>query len=353
MNEVLKNGARVATPGEFTKRAFLNGRIDLSEAEAIGKLIEAKSEDAVKMLSRHIKGELKIFIEKARDDLLEIMAYVEVVIDYAEEDLPKNVEEEAFRKLKELTQSLEKILKNSKQREGLFNGFRVSIVGKPNVGKSSLLNTLLEYDRAIVSDIAGTTRDTIEEEVRVGTHLVKIVDTAGIREAKDEIEKIGVKRSYEAINDSDIIIAMFDNSRISNHEDKDILKFLEQNSQDKKIFYVLNKTDLDKKFDIALPDDMIMLNSKSDTSTLIDRLQEFLDSSFVNDELVLASSRQIYAVSNALSLLKESFNLIEDKELELFSFNLNEAIYHLSSITRPFERSEILDSMFSNFCLGK
>lgn len=352
IREVLKLGARVANPGEFTKRAFLNGRIDLSEAEAIVKLIEAKSDSAVKMLSRHIKGELKNFIEKARCDLLEIISYVEVVIDYAEDDLPANIEENTHQKLEKLIVSLEKILKNSKQREGLLNGFKISIIGKPNVGKSSLLNKLLEFDRAIVSDIAGTTRDTIEEEIKIGTHIVKIIDTAGIREAKDEIEKIGISRSYEAVQNSDIVFAVFDNSETYDEQDAEILEFLEK-QKDKKIFYILNKTDLPKKFDKYLPKETIELSCKKDTSCLIQKLESFLDSSFIDDELILSSARQIFAVTDTLGLLKESRELIKNKELELFAFNLNEAIYHLSSITRPFERSEILDSMFSNFCLGK
>ncbi|MDR0467832.1 MAG: tRNA uridine-5-carboxymethylaminomethyl(34) synthesis GTPase MnmE [Campylobacteraceae bacterium] len=352
MNEVLKLGARVANPGEFTKRAFLNGRIDLSEAEAIQKLIEAKSDSAIKMLSRHLRGELKNFIENARDELLEIISYIEVAIDYAEEDLPQNIEEQIYAKLEKLTNSLEKILKNSKQRDGLLSGFKISIIGKPNVGKSSLLNKLLEYDRAIVSDIAGTTRDTIEEEIKIGTHIVKIIDTAGIREAKDEIEKIGISRSFEAVQNSDIVFAMFDNSKVADREDVEIFEFLKK-QEDKKIFYILNKNDLPNKFNRDLIDGAIELNCKEDTSALVERLEEFLSGSFIDDELMLSSSRQIFAVSNALELLKDSYELVKNRELELFAFNLNEAIYHLASITRPFERSEILDSMFSNFCLGK
>ena len=352
MNEVLKLGAKVANPGEFTKRAFLNGRIDLSEAEAIQKLIEAKSDSAIKMLSRHLRGELKNFIENARDELLEIISYIEVAIDYAEDDLPQNIEEQIYAKLEKLTNSLEKILKNSKQRDGLLSGFKISIIGKPNVGKSSLLNKLLEYDRAIVSDIAGTTRDTIEEEIKIGTHIVKIIDTAGIREAKDEIEKIGISRSFEAVQNSDIVFAMFDNSKVADREDIEIFEFLKK-QEDKKIFYILNKNDLPNKFNRDLIDGAIELNCKEDTSALVERLEEFLSGSFIDDELMLSSSRQIFAVSNALELLKDSYELVKNRELELFAFNLNEAIYHLASITRPFERSEILDSMFSNFCLGK
>ncbi|MFV0480431.1 MAG: tRNA uridine-5-carboxymethylaminomethyl(34) synthesis GTPase MnmE [Campylobacteraceae bacterium] len=353
VKEILKHGARVANPGEFTKRAFLNGRIDLTKAEAIGQLIEAKSESAAKMLSRHLKGELKDFVESARDDLIEIMAHVEVVIDYAEEDLPKNIEDITKEKLNSLIEALKKILIASKQREGLMNGFKVAIIGKPNVGKSSLLNKLLQYDRAIISDIAGTTRDTIEEEIRVGTHLVKFVDTAGIREASDEIEKIGISRSLEAIKSADIVIAMFDNSRVFDKQDEAILELIKDYEEDKKIIYILNKSDLTKKFNKTLSQDMILLSCKNDTSLLILRLEELLDNNLSHDEIVLSSTRQISAVENTLNSLITSQELINEGELELFSFNLNEAITSLSSITRAFDRTEILDSMFSKFCLGK
>ncbi len=198
LNEVLKHGARLATPGEFSKRAFLNGRIDLTEAEAIAKLIETKSIDAAKILTRQMKGEVKEFVESVRENLVEVLAFVEVNIDYAEEDLPQDLMDQIKDKLDDLRIELKKTYDSSKRREGLIEGFKVSIVGKPNVGKSSLLNSLLNYDRAIISDIAGTTRDTIEEEIRIGTHLIKIVDTAGIREANDTIERIGIQRSKKA-----------------------------------------------------------------------------------------------------------------------------------------------------------
>ena len=212
MQEIINYGARIATPGEFSKRAFLNGKIDLSKAEAISKLIEARSEDAVKLLARQLKGELSTFVEDIRKDLLFMLAYTEVSIDYAEEDLPTDIFDQIQKKLDSITLKLVNTLDASKRREGLIEGFKVAIIGKPNVGKSSLLNKLLNFDRAIISDIAGTTRDTIEESVKIGTHIIKIVDTAGIRDASDEIEKIGIEKSLAAVEESDIVIALFDNS---------------------------------------------------------------------------------------------------------------------------------------------
>jgi tRNA modification GTPase len=352
LEAVLKSGARLANPGEFTKRAFLNGRIDLSKAEAIGKLIEAKSISAAKLLSRHLKGELQHFVEKAREDLLEIMAFVEVTIDYAEEDLPKDIESQAHEKLKLLTSSLEKILENSKQREGLIDGFKIAIVGRTNVGKSSLLNKLLHYERAIISDVEGTTRDTIEEEIKIGTHIVKFVDTAGIREADNEIEKIGIKRSLNAIEAADIIIGVFDNSRQISSEDGDILKLL-RDAADKKVLHILNKCDLPSHFDISRLENPIKISCEQDIKPLTDALNEHLNTLDINEEIMLSSARQITAVAKTLENIKVSRDLLNDGALELFSFHLNEAINALASITRTYERDEVLEAMFSKFCLGK
>ncbi len=230
MQEVLKCGARLANPGEFSKRAFLNGKIDLTKAEAIAKIIEARSEDAVKLLAKQLKGELTNFVNDIREDLLFMLAYTEVNIDYAEEDLPSDIFEQIQNKLDKIKEKLSNTLDASKRREGLIEGFKVAIVGKPNVGKSSLLNKLLNFDRAIISDIAGTTIDTIEESVKIGTHIIKIVDTAGIREADDVIEKIGIEKSIEAVNEADIVIALFDNSKSLDDEDRKILNILEDNS---------------------------------------------------------------------------------------------------------------------------
>jgi tRNA modification GTPase len=353
LDAVIKCGARLANPGEFTKRAFLNGRIDLSKAEAIGKLIEAKSVSAAKLLSRHLKGELQDFVEKAREDLLEIMAFIEVTIDYAEEDLPKDIEQRAAGKLKLLTASLENILENSKQREGLIEGFKIAIIGKTNVGKSSLLNALLRYERAITSDIEGTTRDTIEEEIKIGTHIVRFVDTAGIRDAEGEIEKIGVKRSLSAIEAADIIIGVFDNSREASGEDSEILKLTKNAKTNKKVLHVLNKCDLQSRFDAALLENPIKISCERDIKPLTDDLNEYLNTLDINEEIMLSSARQISAVSETLANIKTAQDLLNDGALELFSFHLNEAVNAISRITRTFERDEILEAIFSKFCVGK
>ena len=353
LKTLLACGARLANPGEFSKRAFFNGRIDLSEAEAIAQLIEAKSEDAAKILARQMKGELKEFIEKIRDEIIHILAYSEVSIDYAEEDLPQDLVMQIEAKLRDLVDALHKTLVASRSREGLMQGFRVAIVGKPNVGKSSLLNALLNYNRAIVSDIAGTTRDTIEEQVKIGTHLIRIVDTAGIREASDAIEKIGIERSLEAIVQSDIVVALFDASRAFDGEDAQIISLIETHAKDKKVIFVKNKIDLEEKFQDGSVVFDLSLNTKEGVGALIKMLEAIMDTAHSSDEMMLISQRQIEAVAKTLQNIEEAFAPLAEQELEIFSFHLNEAIKEMASITRPFENDEMLDKMFGSFCLGK
>ncbi len=353
LKATLAYGARLANAGEFSKRAFFNGRIDLSEAEAIAQLIEAKSEDAAKILAAQMKGSLKEYIEQVRDDIIHILAYSEVTIDYAEEDLPEDLVAQIQQKLDELKASLNSTLRASKQREGLMQGFRVAIVGKPNVGKSSLLNSLLNYNRAIVSDIAGTTRDTIEEQVKIGTHLIKIVDTAGIREASDEIERIGIERSLEAIEQSDIVVALFDSSRELDTEDEQIISLIKDNADSKHIIYVKNKIDLEQKLHVENINFDLELNSKDSVDSLISVLENIMDTTNSSDEIMLISQRQISAVEATMQNIDEAQEPLESQELEIFSFHLNEAVKEMAGITRPFENDEMLDKMFGSFCLGK
>ena len=353
LKATLNAGARLATAGEFSKRAFFNGRIDLSEAEAIAQLIEAKSEDAAKILASQMKGSLKKFIEDVRDEIIHILAFSEVSIDYAEEDLPEDLVLQIKSKLDELYLLLNKTLQASKSREGLMQGFRVAIIGKPNVGKSSLLNSLLNFDRAIVSDIAGTTRDTIEEQVKIGTHLIRIVDTAGIREADDEIERIGIERTLQAIESADIVVALFDSSRESDAEDMEIARLVEQYRESKNIIVIKNKVDLEEKFSLASLEFDLELNSKDDVSSLVNKLEDLMNVSNNSDEVMLISTRQISAVEETMKNIEESFIPLADQELEIFSFHLNEAVKEMASITRPFENDEMLDKMFGSFCLGK
>jgi tRNA modification GTPase len=355
LQATLDAGAELADPGEFSKRAFLNGRIDLSEAEAIAQLIAAKSEDAAAILAKQIKGSLREFIEEVRDELLHILAYSEVSIDYAEEDLPEDLVVQIMNRLQDLHVKLTRTLDASRSRAGLMQGFKVSIIGKPNVGKSSLLNALLNYSRAIVSDIAGTTRDTIEEQVKIGSHLIKIVDTAGIREANDEIERIGIARSIEAVKESEIIIALFDGSREKDGEDDAIIDLIEQYHHEKSFITFINKSDLPQKFDaqILIEHAPLALSCKAATSELIAALKRIMDAKNSSEEMMLISTRQIQAVEKTLAALEAAYEPLQEQELEILSFHLNTALYEMASITRPFENDEMLDKMFGSFCLGK
>ncbi|RUM66838.1 MAG: tRNA uridine-5-carboxymethylaminomethyl(34) synthesis GTPase MnmE [Sulfurospirillum sp.] len=351
---LMNEGARVARAGEFTKRAVLNSKMDMSKAEAMAALIESKSKDQAQILAKQLKGELGEFVQSIRHSLVEVLAHIEVLIDYAEEDLDPNLQENIMQKLDENIDLISKILNSSKAREGILEGFKVSIIGKPNVGKSSLLNSLLSYNRAIISDIEGTTRDTVEEEIKIGTHLVKIVDTAGIRDASDEIEKIGIDRSMQAVDESQIVIALFDGSRDFDKNDQAILDLIKDKKESKKIFLFITKADLKQVMDRSfLKDYNYDLISKGQTDLVIKRVKEYLDSNSFSDDLILINKRQIDTTQNAFDSLQRAKKRLSEGELELFAYELNEAIQDISAITKPFERDEILDHMFSSFCLGK
>lgn len=355
LKATLDAGARLAEPGEYSKRAFMNGRIDLTEAEAIAQLIEAKSEDAAKILAKQMKGSLREYVEEVRDQLLHALAYSEVTIDYAEEDLPLDLIEQIQARLSDISVNLKRTLQASEGRQGLMQGFKVSLIGKPNVGKSSLLNALLNYNRAIVSEIAGTTRDTIEEQVKIGSHIIRIVDTAGIREAGDEIERIGIERSIEAVEESDIVIAIFDGSRELDEEDRNIIELMNTHKDDREFICVVNKQDLEQKLDKTAIGAFapMAISAKENDTRLIESLKTIMDRQNVSDEMMLISSRQIEAVKHTLSEIDEAIEPLGDQDLEIFSFHMNQAIHAMASITRPFDNEEMLDKMFGSFCLGK
>ncbi len=352
LNEILKLDARLANAGEFSKRAFLNNKIDLSKAEAISKIIQATSEDGVKLLARQLKGELSTFVNEIRADLLYILAYTEVSIDYAEEDLPKDILKQINSKIKITIIKLCSTLEASKRREGLIEGFKICIIGKANVGKSSLLNKLLNFNRAITSQVAGTTRDTIEEFIKIGTHLIKIVDTAGIRHSDNVIEQLGIKKSLEAIEQSDIIVALFDNNSLCDEEDKNILSLL-KNNKDKHIIKVINKIDLKTKFDTSNIQNYIKLSTKTNIQALIQSIQDILDMNSHTNEMILISKRQIISVEETLKNIEHSKEPLLTGELEFFSYYITQALENISNITRPYDNEQMLDLMFGEFCLGK
>lgn len=353
----IQNGARLANAGEFSKRAYLNKKIDLTQAMAISKLIDAKSKNAVKLLAKQLKGELKVFVEEIREDLLFILAYVEVSIDYAEDDLPEDIFKQIETKIDNIEIKLQNTLESSKRREGMIDGFKVAIIGKPNVGKSSLLNKLLNYNRAIVSPIAGTTRDTIEENINIGTHIIKIVDTAGIRESKDKIEQIGIQKSKDAIDEANIVIALFDNSKEFDTQDEQINILIK--TTNKQVITVLNKSDLKNRFDknkisnIDLELSITKELKSSSLKPLTDALENILDTNNTSDDMTLVSKNQVISVDKTLKDIQKSKSLLQSAQLEFFSYHINDALKHISQITRPYENDQMLDVMFGEFCLGK
>jgi len=354
LDTVINYGASLAKPGEFTQRAFLNGKIDLSEAEAIAKMIETKSVDGAKILARQLKGELSEFINSTRDKLISLLAHSEVMIDYAEEDIPNDLIDNLKNTLLKVKSDLESIVKSSIRRKGLIEGFWLAIVGKPNVGKSSILNKMLNYDRAIVSDIAGTTRDSIEEQIKIGSHLVRVADTAGIRDATDIIEKLGVQRSIKWLDDSDIVVAVFDVSREFDLEDEKVLKLISR-AKDTEVIVVLNKVDIKIDIDYNKFRDfnIIELSAKESVEVLISKIENILNTFSKSDELMLVSSRQIESVNKALNEIEEAIEPLSNSELEFFSYHINSSIDALNEITKPYRHEELLDKMFSEFCLGK
>ena len=354
LDTLIYYGARLAKPGEFTQRAFLNGKIDLSEAEAIAKMIETKSVDGAKILARQLRGELGTFIQEVRQELITLLAHSEVMIDYAEEDIPSTLLEDLQKKLKGVEERLENIVLSSKQRKGLIEGFWLGIVGKPNVGKSSILNKMLNFDRAIVSDIAGTTRDTIEEQLRIGTHLVRVADTAGIRDANDTIEQLGVERSLKWIKEADIIVAVFDVSQSLNSEDYKVLELL-KGAEETKVIIVLNKIDKGRVVNESLFEayEVVEISAKESVAPLLEKIESKLNSIGSADELMLVSTRQIESVDRALKEINLANEPLFNGELEFFSYHINRAVEALGEITRPYRYEEILDKIFSDFCLGK
>ncbi|HED9845379.1 TPA: tRNA uridine-5-carboxymethylaminomethyl(34) synthesis GTPase MnmE [Campylobacter jejuni] len=350
LEELVSLGARLALAGEFSKRACLNGKMTPLKALNIQDLILSKSALAAKIIARNMQGNLGELLEKIRTDLVKTLAFVETSIDYADDDLPSDLLEQISTMCEENSKILKEIYTLSQSKKGLIEGFKIAIVGKPNVGKSSLLNALLSYERAIVSDIAGTTRDTIEESFKLGTHLLRIIDTAGIRESKDVIEQIGVALSKKSLEDADIILAVFDASRVQDKEDEKIFDLLA--NTDKKIFWILNKSDLENVFKNTQNKNFIKFSAQKDITLLKEELQNYFNS-FDSEGIMVSSLDLINACKISSEAIFRAKGLLEESSLELFAFELNLAINELARFTKDFQRDEILDEMFGNFCLGK
>lgn len=354
---VLSNGARLAEPGEFLKRAFLNGKKDLIEAEAISDLINAKTEEARKMSLKGLSGELSKKIKTLRNKILNIIANIEVNIDYPEyEDAIIYTNELLKTNINEIQSDLEKLVKESEKGTLLNNGINVGIVGKPNVGKSSLLNLLINEDKAIVTDIEGTTRDIVEGNITINGVTLNLIDTAGIRETNNVVEKLGVEKSKDIINKSDLIIALFDISRPFTLEDEAILSSIKA----KKSIIILNKTDLPTKIDLNkfTSYNVIKTSVKEDIGKdeLLNMIKELfsLNEIEIGDFTYLSNARQISLIKEALKLCLEiKYQNEQNTPVDLIQIDLQNLWEKLGEITGDAYKDELLDEIFSKFCLGK
>ena len=353
----LKNGATLAEPGEFTKRAFLNGRIDLIEAESVGDLINSETEKSMKLSLNGVTGNITNLVNSIRKELVSISANIEVNIDYPEyEDAIVLTNELIKPKIITIKNELENLLKESQNSKLIKKGIDVAIVGKPNVGKSSLLNTLLEEEKAIVTNIAGTTRDIVEGKIILDGIILNLIDTAGLRETNDIVEQIGVNKSKEIINSSDLIILVLNYNEEITKEELDLINEL----KNKKLIVYINKNDLEKKLDESKikTNNIVYGNTKEykNLNDLKNKIRELfnlgeLESSNLN---YLSNSRQISLVKKSIDVLDNTLNSIENNiEIDLLAIDIKECFDLLGEIIGSTYKDELLDEIFSNFCLGK
>ena len=356
----LKNGAEMAEPGEFTKRAFLNGRIDLLQAESVIDIIDAKSGRELKAGMNQLEGRVSKEIHDIKQKIMDVMVNVEVDIDYPEYDVEEVTNTEINEMLDVVIADLSRLEKSFDNGKILKDGVKTAIIGKPNAGKSSLLNCILNEERAIVTEIEGTTRDTIEEFVTVEGVPLKLIDTAGIREAKDEVEKIGITKSKEIAKDADLIIAIFDSSKDLTDEDKEILDII----KNKTAIVVLNKMDLLNKIDENMAEIKNVSKYIVKMSTLeqkgIDDLYKSIGNLFSMEEIsldnttVITNVRHKNLISKALNSCREAKKSMElGMPLDIIAIFLKEILENLGEITGETVTDDIIDEIFSKFCLGK
>ncbi len=358
---VLSQGARLAEPGEFTKRAFLNGRIDLSQAEAVMDLIRAKTDKAMNVALKQMDGRLSSLIKKYRQSLLETVAHVEVNIDYPEYDDVEEMSHEMMRqKTKEVHAEIEELLSVAKQGKILREGIATAIIGRPNVGKSSLLNALVQESKAIVTDIPGTTRDIIEEYVNVRGIPLRLVDTAGIRETEDIVERIGVERSRQALKEADLILFVLNYNEELNEEDLRLFEAI----QGLEYIVIINKTDLEQKLDLEKVKELVGDKRIVTTSLLMEEgiaeLEGAIADSFFAGEI---DSGDLTYVSNArhIQLLNQSKKALEDAmdslemgmPLDIVQIDVTRTWEFLGEIIGDTASDSLIDQLFSQFCLGK
>ena len=345
----VQKGAALAEPGEFSKRAFINGKISLDEAESIVEVIDSESESELKASLNLAKGSLFKKVEELQSKLTEILAKIEVTLDYPDEDIDEQVRDDIYSAISNIQNEIEKILKDSESCKYIKNGINVAIVGKTNVGKSSLLNALIGEDKAIVTNVEGTTRDSIEASFFYNGIKINLIDTAGIREAVDEVEKIGIKKSKEILNNADIILFVLDGSEKISENDLKIKKL----TDGKTFISVINKTD--KKRIIESQENEIEISAENKKN--IEKLKEKIFNLIIKEEInfnniIITNQRQINELKNAL-LLIEKINNSKHEVLEVVSLLIKNLWNTLGKITGNTENEDIINLIFSKFCLGK
>ncbi len=347
---LLKIGARLAEPGEFTKRAFLNGRIDLIQAEAVVNVINSKSEVALKIFEKQLKGETRKRIEDLKENFIEISSYLESYIDFDEdvEDIDLN---KIKVQLKKIYEKIVEIIDNYKKVKNFIEGVNIVIAGAPNSGKSSLLNYFLKTNRAIISEIPGTTRDTIEEEIFLKNFPVKLIDTAGIRETEDIIEKEGVKRTFDKLEDADIVIYLYDIEKGLDDYEVDLIKKLKN---EKKIIVCANK--IDKVENINISKDILPISVKKNINLNIleDKIVKLLeDNSLTDDSLLITNIRQKKIFENIKNILERVLNNFQNYYIDMLAVEIREILNEIGKLTGEITTEDILDNIFSQFCIGK
>lgn len=356
----LKNGANLAEPGEFTKRAFLNGRIDLLQAESVIDVINAKSERELNTGIKQLEGVLSKKIKDIKQEILDVMVNVDVSIDYPEYDVDDVTNKQILDMLDSVQVKLESLEKSFDNGKLIKEGIKTAIIGKPNAGKSSLLNAILKEDRAIVTEYEGTTRDTIEEFVNIEGIPLKLIDTAGIRDAKDEVEKIGIAKSKEIAKDADLIIAIFDSSKELSDEDIEILDII----KDKKSIILLNKADLnsvlnenDARFK-NITDNVLKISALNGNG--LDELYSVIAKMFslneinINNDVIITNLRHKNLISKAVENVKKARNTVkENMPIDIIAIFVKDILEDLGNITGEFVTDDIINEIFSKFCLGK
>ena len=360
LEECLKNGAVLAEPGEFTKRAFLNGRIDLSQAEAVIDVINAKTDKEARVAERQLEGSLSRNIKKIQDEILDLMADIEASIDYPEYDIEETTNKKIENVMQDVKIKLEKLEESFRNGKIIKEGIRTAIVGKPNVGKSSLLNLMLGENRAIVSNVEGTTRDTIEEYINIKGVPLKIIDTAGIRKTNDEVEKIGVEKSLNISNTAELIIAVFDDSREFDEEDKKIVELI----KNKQAIILINKTDMNKKLIInneeikKLNKDIIEFSTIEEKG--LDELYNTIENMFKLNQIdsdnseIITNERQKQHILKAIEAEEKAMESAKaNMPSDITAIAIKQILEELAEITGQSASEDIINEIFKKFCLGK